>query len=233
MGATKYLATALICLTATATVSAATASADPIAPSAQPVAPITGTDHHIDYTVALSDDQHSAVTTLQGGRFGLTDSGDAVAVTTDSGELVSTVPLTSNINGTPAHFSAAIDRGSQRLILTPVAESDAPLRDVDAQQNFLAAVQANWPTIATDATIGAAIGFVAGFPLGLFVVDFITAPLLAVVGGVIGVFVGLQQAGGQPAIDAGLSYADSVIPGASAAIRPLVDTVAGPARPAP
>ncbi|MFE2996830.1 hypothetical protein ACFXG4_17645 [Nocardia sp. NPDC059246] len=105
--------------------------------------------------------------------------------------------------------------------MRPVAETETPLRDIDAQQRFFDVLQANMPSVAAGAAIGAAIGFVAGFPLGLFVVDFITAPLLAVVGGLVGGFIGLQQSGGAPAVDAAFSFADSLLPGASDAIRPL------------
>lgn len=219
MGITKYIAPALLCLTATTV--AGTATAEPVAAPAQPALQIKGTDHSVGYDVALSDDHRAAVSTLQAGRFLATWDGDAVVVTDDSGVLVGTVPLKYDIAGKTAEFTPKIDQDNRRLTLTPVAEMDTPATPVDAQQHFFDVVNANMPAVTTGAAIGAAIGFVAGFPLGLFVLDFITAPLLAVVGGVVGGAIGLQMSGGQQATEAALTYVDSLMPGTSNVLRPI------------
>ncbi|GAB2541955.1 hypothetical protein [Nocardia heshunensis] len=223
MRVTKYLAPALLCLTATAVSGTAfpgTAAADPAPAPAQPALQINGTDHNIGYNVALSNDERSAVSTLQAGHFLATWDGEAVIVTDDNGVLVSTIPLKYDIAGKTAEFTPVIDQDNHRLTLTPVAESATPLHDVDAQQRLFDVVQAHMPAVATGAAIGATIGFIAGFPLGLFVVDFITAPLLAVVGGVIGGVVGLAVDGGQEASDATTDYLNSLAPGTGDAFRP-------------
>ncbi|MEC3951614.1 hypothetical protein VMT65_01085 [Nocardia sp. CDC153] len=226
MRTTKYLAPALLCLTSIAV--AGTAAAEPVQTPPQPALQIKGTDHNIGYDVALSNDHRSAVSTLQAGHFLATWDGEAVIVTDDNGTLVSTVPLKYDIDGKTAEFTPVIDQDNRRLTLTPVAEVDTPVRDVDAQQHFFDVVQANMPAVATGAAIGATIGFIAGFPLGLFVIDFITAPLLAVVGGVVGGVIGLQMSGGQQASDAALAYVDTLAPGASNVFRPLLAAVPAP-----
>ncbi|MVU83985.1 hypothetical protein GPX89_43005 [Nocardia sp. ET3-3] len=227
MRTTKYLAPALLCLTTLTVAGTATAEPadNPAQPAmqapAQPALQIKGTDHAIGYDVALSADHRSAVSTLQAGHFLATWDGDAVIVTNDDGVLVSTVPLKYDIGGKTAEFTPVIDQDNRRLTLTPVAESDTQLRDVDPQQHFFDVVQAHLPAVATGAAIGATIGFIAGFPLGLFVVDFITAPLLAVVGGVVGGAIGLTMDGGQEASDAALNYLDSLAPGTATVFRPV------------
>ncbi|WP_157184759.1 hypothetical protein [Nocardia niigatensis] len=223
---TKYIAPALLCLTVTTV--AGTATAEPAQAPAQPALQIKGTDHNIGYDVALTADHRSAVSTLQAGHFLATWDGDAVIVTNDDGVLVSTVPLKYDIDGRTAEFTPVIDQDNRRLTLTPIAESDTPVREVDAQQHFFDVVQANLPAVATGAAIGATIGFIAGFPLGLFVLDFITAPLLAVVGGVVGGAIGLQQSGGRQATDAALSYVDTLAPGTANLFRPAFAALSAP-----
>ncbi|MFE3261232.1 hypothetical protein ACFXPS_37665 [Nocardia sp. NPDC059091] len=229
MGITKYIAPALLCLTATTV--AGTATAEPAQAPEQPALQIKGTDHNIGYDVALTADHRAAVSTLQAGHFLATWDGDAVIVTNDDGVLVSTVPLKYDIDGRTAEFTPTIDQDNRRLTLTPIAESDTPVREVDAQQHFFDVVQANLPAVATGAAIGATIGFIAGFPVGLFVLDFITAPLLAVVGGVVGGAIGLQMSGGQQATDAALSYVDTLAPGTGNLFRPVFAAL--PAAPQP
>lgn len=226
MGITKYVAPALLCLTATTV--AGTATAAPEQAPAQPALQIKGTDHSIGYDVALSSDHRSAVSTLQAGQFLATWDGEAVIVTDDKGALVSTVPLKYDIDGKTAEFTPVIDQSNRRLTLTPVAASDTELRGVDAQQHFFDVVQANMPAVATGAAIGATIGFIAGFPLGLFVLDFITAPLLAVIGGVVGGAIGLQMSGGHEASEAALAYVDTLAPGASNIFRPAFAAIPTP-----
>ncbi|MFD6356646.1 hypothetical protein [Nocardia tengchongensis] len=205
----KYVVPTLIALIMSSAASAIPANADPVDP---PRPHILGADHDVKFDATVSDDLRAAITTLQDGQFEINADATAVAVNSDDGVQIATVPLTYGINGKTAEFTATVDKGGRRLTLRPIGEADAPLRDIDAQQRFFDLVQANLPVVATGAAIGATIGFVAGFPLGLFVLDFITAPLLAVVGGVIGAAIGLQQSAGQPAIDAALSANDNVMP---------------------
>ncbi|WP_327142377.1 hypothetical protein [Nocardia sp. NBC_01327] len=219
MGMTRATAPVLLCLTAAVTVSAAATAEPAPAPAATPLT-VQGTDHGIGYQVALSDDHRSTIGTLQTGQFLTTWDGEAVIATDDSGRVIATVPLKYDIAGKTLALTPAIDTDNRRLTLTPVAESAAPLRDIDAQQRFFDVVQANMPAVATGAAIGGAIGFLLGFPAGLFVLDFITAPIGLVVGALIGGALGLQQSGGQPAIDAALTYANSVVPGIAPAADP-------------
>lgn len=227
MGITKTIAPVLLCLTATIT-TAATAVAEPApAPAAAPLT-VQGTDHGIAYEVALSDDHRATVSTLQAGRFLATWDGEAVIATDDAGRVLATVPLKYDIAGKSMEVAPVIDSDNRRLTLTPVAESAEPLRSVDAQQRFFDVVQANLPTVLTGAAIGGAIGFLLGFPAGLFIVDFITAPIGLVVGSIVGGAIGLQQAGGKEAVDAALTYADTLVPGASQSIRPAFEALPAP-----
>lgn len=221
MGITKILAPVLLCATVVA--AAGNAVADPApapAPEPQPALQVKGTDHNVAYQVALSDDKRSAVSTLQTGRFIASWDGDAVVVTDDNGILVGTVPLKYDIGGKTLEVTPKIEDDNRKLTLTPVAESATPLRDIDAQQQFFDVVQANMPAVATGAVIGGAIGFILGFPAGLFVLDFITAPLMGIAGALIGGAIGLQASGGQPAIEAALQYANTIVPNASQALAP-------------
>ncbi|NNH75008.1 hypothetical protein HLB23_35035 [Nocardia uniformis] len=222
---TKTIAPVLFCLTATVT-TGATATADP-APAA-PALQVTGNDHGIPYQVALSDDNRATVSTIAAGQFLATWDGEAVIVTDDNGALAATVPLQYDIAGKSLALTPAITDGGRRLTLTPVAQSPTPLRDINAQQHFFDVVQANLPAVATGAAIGAGIGFLIGFPAGLFIFDIITIPITTVVGALIGGAIGLQQGGGQPAVEAALSYAESVVPGASDTIRPAFDALPEP-----
>ncbi|MEV6767729.1 hypothetical protein AB0N05_03755 [Nocardia sp. NPDC051030] len=225
MGISKTIAPLLLCLTAVAT--AGTAAADPAAP-AQPALQVRGTDHNVGYQVALTDDKRATVTNLQAGRFLATWDGEAIVVTADSGISIATVPLKYDIAGKTLELTPKIENDHRTLTLTPVAESPAALRDIDAQQRFFDVVQANMDGVLTGAAIGGGIGFLLGFPAGLFVVDFITVPITTVIGGLIGGAIGLQQSGGQAAVDAALAYADSLVPGASQAGRPLFDALPAP-----
>ncbi|WP_067700028.1 hypothetical protein [Nocardia jejuensis] len=229
MRITKTIAPALLCLAATtiaATVTAGPATADDAA--AQPGLRVQGTDHNIGYEVAVTQDNRATVSTLNAGRFLATWDGQAVIVTDDAGISVATVPLKYDVAGKTLELTPKIEDGNRRLTLTPVAESPVALRDINAQQHFFDVVQANLPAVATGAAIGGAIGFLLGFPAGLFILDFITIPITTVVGALIGGAIGLQQAGGQPAVEAALAYADSLVPGAAQAARPLFDALPAP-----
>lgn len=225
MGMTKTIAPTLFCLTATL-IAGVPAIAEP-APAAPPLQ-IQGTDHGVAYQAALTEDKRATVSTLQAGRFLATWDGQAVIATDDSGLELATVPLKYDIAGKVLELTPVIDNGGRRLTLTPVAESPTPLRDINAQQQFFEVVQANLPGIAGGAAIGAALGFLIGFPAGLFVFDIFTVPITTVVGAIVGAVVGYQQAGGRPAVEAALSYAESLVPGAAQAARPLFDALPAP-----
>ncbi|MFC9996264.1 hypothetical protein [Nocardia sp. NPDC127526] len=224
MGFTKTIAPALLCVMAAITTGTATAAPAP----EQPALKVEGTDHAIAYQVALTEDKRAAVSTLQAGRFLATWDGEAVLVTDDAGLEVATLPLKYEVAGKTLDLAPAIEDGGRRLTLTPANQSETPLRDINAQQQFFDVVQANLPGVLTGAAIGGAIGFVLGFPAGLFVLDFITIPITTTVGAIIGAFVGLQQSGGQPAVDAALTYAESLVPGAANAIRPAFEALPEP-----
>ncbi|WP_306363000.1 hypothetical protein [Nocardia sp. CC227C] len=203
---------------------ATTATAGP----AQPALRVQGSEDGIDYAVELSPDNRAVVATIASGRFLPTWDGEAVIVTDDDGLLAATVPLRHDIVGHTLELTPGITDGSRRLTLTPVAQSPVPLRDINAQQHFFDVVQANLPAVATGAAIGGAIGFLIGFPAGLFILDFITIPITTVVGALIGGAVGLQQGGGDPAVEAALAYAESLVPGAAETIRPAFDALPEP-----
>ncbi|MFB7722069.1 hypothetical protein [Nocardia sp. NPDC056100] len=227
MGITKTIAPVLLSLTAAVALSA-TATAIPATEDSQNDLRLHGVDHGVAYQSRVSDDYRSTVTGLLSGRFLNTWDGEAVIATDDSGRVIGTIPLKYDIAGKKIEFTSAIDADHRNLTLTPVAQTPTPLRDISAQQRFFDVVQANQQGILTGAGIGAAIGFLLGFPAGLFVFDIITAPVGAVIGGIIGAAIGLQQSGGQPAIDAALGYANSLVPGASDALAPAFEALPAP-----
>ncbi|WP_280355139.1 hypothetical protein [Nocardia otitidiscaviarum] len=214
----------LLCAITTLTATATTATAGP----AEPALRVQGRENGIDYAVELAADNRAAVATIASGRFLPTWDGEAVIVTDDDGILTATVPLTYDIVGKTLELTPSITDDGRRLTLTPVAQSPVPLRDINAQQHFFDVVQANLPAVATGAAIGGAIGFLIGFPAGLFILDFITIPITTVVGALIGGAIGLQQSGGDPAVEAALTYAESLVPGASETIRPAFDALPEP-----
>ncbi|MFE6860509.1 hypothetical protein [Nocardia sp. NPDC057668] len=222
---TRIIAPTLFCLTATV-VASTPAVADPA--GAAPAVQVSGTDHGVDYRVELSADKRAAVSTVAAGRFLATWDGQAIVATDADGLELATVPLTYEISGKNLEFAPVIDEDGRRLTLTPKAASPVALRDVNAQQHFFDVVQAHLPAVATGAAIGGAIGFLIGFPAGLFVFDIITVPILTVVGALLGGAIGLQQAGGQPAVDAALAYANSLVPGASQALAPAFEALPPP-----
>ncbi|WP_330184733.1 hypothetical protein OHB26_14765 [Nocardia sp. NBC_01503] len=233
---TKTIAPVLLSLTATVALTAsgaltATATAEPAPAPANSTLQLQGTDHGVGYQVALTDDHRATVSTLQAGRFLATWDGEAIIATDDEGRVLATVPLKYDIAGKSVEFAPAIDTDNKRLTLTPVTQSPTPLRDIDAQQRFFDVVQANMPTVLTGAAIGGAIGFLLGFPAGLFVFDIVTAPIGLVVGSIVGAAIGLQQGGGQEAVNAALTYADTLVPGASQAIRPAFEALPAPQQP--
>ncbi|QLY32348.1 hypothetical protein H0264_08875 [Nocardia huaxiensis] len=228
MGMTKTIAPVLFCLAAATTIAATTATAEPAPVGQQSPLRIDGTDHGVGFVAALSEDYRAAVGTLQAGRFLATFDGQAVLVTDDSGLEIATVPLKYDVAGKTLEITPSITDSGRRLTLTPVAESPVALRDINAQQRFFDVVQANLPAVAGGAAIGAALGFLIGFPAGLFIFDFITIPITTVVGAIVGGAIGLQQSGGDEAVEAALAYAESMVPGASDAIRPAFDALPQP-----
>ncbi|UFS93945.1 hypothetical protein [Nocardia huaxiensis] len=218
MGTTKTIAPVLLCLAAATTIAATPAAAAPAPTESTPQSSlrITGTDHGIGFQSAVTDDYRSTVSTLQTGRFLATWDGRAVLVTDDAGLEITTVPLQYDVAGKSLQLTPEIGDGGRRLTLTPIGESPAPLRDINAQQRFFDAAAATVPGILGGAALGAVLGFLIGFPAGLFVFDIFTVPITTVLGTIIGGIVGFNMSGGQAAIDAALAYADSLsTPGTS------------------
>ncbi|MFC4125936.1 hypothetical protein [Nocardia rhizosphaerae] len=172
----------------------------------RPEIQLRGVDEEIGYQIALTEDRHSVVTTLDAGRFQLTNDEQVVAITDASGAVIAALPMLVRVGEHTVPLTPVIDAEGARLTLAPDAAADAPLRDISAQERFFAEAQRLQPEIIQGAAIGAAIGFVLGFPLGLFVLDFITVPVATVAGAAIGALAGYAMAGGQPAIDTAIAY---------------------------
>lgn len=167
---------------------------------------LTGIDKDVNYQVGLAEDRRAVVTTLDAGRFQLVHDAKVVAITDASGAVIAALPMVVRVGEHSVPLTPAIDAEGTRLTLTPVGGTDAPLRDISAQERFFAETQRLQPEIIQGAAIGAAIGFVLGFPLGLFILDFITVPVATVAGAAIGALAGYAMAGGQPAIDTAIAY---------------------------
>ncbi|MCA2205793.1 hypothetical protein [Nocardia rosealba] len=167
---------------------------------------LRGVDNGVNYEVSATDDRRAVVTSIDTGRFQLVHDAKVVAITDDSGAVVAALPMVVRVGEHAVPLTPSIDAEGSRLTLTPVGESETPVRDISAQERFFAETQRLQPEIIQGAAIGAAIGFVLGFPLGLFVLDFITVPVATVAGAAIGALAGYAMAGGQPAIDTAIAY---------------------------
>ncbi|MBF6302522.1 hypothetical protein IU459_34025 [Nocardia amamiensis] len=198
-----FTATTLIALAATA-ITTTVAHAQP-APDDAPLG-LNGSFHQVAYQVAATDDRRAAVATLQDGTFELTHDDRVVTVADRDGKIVAALPMALRIGEQRVALRPVVEDAGHRLTLAPTGLTDAPLRDVSAQERFYAEAEKAMPSILAGAGIGAAIGFVLGFPLGLFVLDFITVPAAAVAGAAIGAMAGFVVGGGQPAVDAALEY---------------------------
>ncbi|MEV0249118.1 hypothetical protein AB0H76_21120 [Nocardia sp. NPDC050712] len=167
---------------------------------------LRGSFKDVAYQVAVAQDHKSTITTLQHGRFALVADNKVVTVADDAGNVIAALPMTIDIEGRKIDLRPVIEEAGTRLSLAPSVPADAPVRDISSQERFFADIERYQPQILEGAAIGAAIGFLAGFPLGLFVFDVVTVPITTVVGGVIGAFAALHQAGGQESIDAAVAY---------------------------
>ncbi|MEU1549016.1 hypothetical protein [Nocardia sp. NPDC005745] len=203
MRTSRFTATTLVALAATALTTSA-AHAQP-APTDAPL-DLRGSFHQVAYEVAATSDRRAAVATIQGGTFESTHDGRVVTVSDRDGNVVAALPMTLRIGDQRVVLDPVLEDAGHRLTVAPVAMTDAPLRDIGAQERFYAEAEKAMPTILAGAGIGAAIGFIVGFPLGLFVIDFITVPAAAVAGAAIGAMAGFVIGGGQPAVDAALEY---------------------------
>ncbi|WP_336084278.1 hypothetical protein [Nocardia sp. SSK8] len=172
----------------------------------QPGITLRGADKDVDYQVGVSEDRRAVVTTLDAGRFDLAHDGKVVTITDAAGTVLAALPMAVRLGAHTTTLTPAIDATGTELTLTPIGESDTPVRDISAQERFFAETQRLQPEIIQGAAIGAAIGFVLGFPLGLFVLDFITVPVATVAGAAIGAMAGYAMAGGQPAVDTAIAY---------------------------
>ncbi|MEU8896566.1 hypothetical protein [Nocardia sp. NPDC048505] len=203
MRISRIAATALLAVAATG-LAGGVVAAEP----AQADVPLDlrGSFQEVGYQVAVAGDRKSTVTTLERGRFALVADNKVVTVADDAGHILAAFPLTIDVEGHKIDLRPLIDEAGTRLSLAPDGLSEAPVRDVAAQERFFADIERYQPQVLQGAAIGAAIGFLVGFPLGLFIFDVITVPIATVVGAVIGAFVGLHQGGGQPSVDAAVAY---------------------------
>lgn len=167
---------------------------------------LRGIDQDLAYEVSATEDRRSVVTILETGRFDLVHDGQVVTVADRDGTVIAALPMLVRAGDHAVPLAPEISADGTRLTLTPIGESETPLRDISAQERFFAETQRLQPQIIEGAVIGAAIGFVLGFPLGLFVLDFITVPVATVAGAAIGALAGYALAGGQPAIDTAIAY---------------------------
>ncbi|MGW0245680.1 hypothetical protein ACWDYH_03470 [Nocardia goodfellowii] len=205
-------ATALLAVAATGLASGAVRAEPVPAPPAQvsPAedAPLDLRGHYegVGYQVAVAQDRKSTVTTLRNGRFEFAADNKVVTVTDNAGRIITALPMTIDVEGHKVDLRPVVEEAGTRLSLAPDNLSEAPVREVGAQERFFADIERYQPQIMTGAAIGAAIGFLVGFPLGLFVFDVITVPITTVVGAAIGAFAGLHQGGGQESVDAAIAY---------------------------
>ncbi|MFI1920412.1 hypothetical protein [Nocardia sp. NPDC020380] len=183
---TKFVATAFVAAAATG-IAAGTGYAAPVdaAPAVQSAAPtVQGTDHGVDYTVAVND-ANGFVTQVTGGQFSLDATGKTVLLKNQAGDVVTQVPLNGALAGKQYGLTAAIDNDGSKLTLTSVSAPLASAQDIDSQGWFFSELQ--------HAALGAVIGGIIGF-------------FFLGIGAPIGALIGLLIAGGQPLIDSGSAY---------------------------
>lgn len=195
---TNIVGTSLIAIAATS-IAYGTAYAEPAAPAPAPSQVQTqqsqavhGTDQGVGYTTELADMGNKIVTTVTGGKFALASDKSAVTLTNDQGAVVMSYPLSAKgPNGTTV--AAAVSEDGTSLTLTPKGQPISSVKNISGQDWFFSELQ--------HASLGAAVGAVIGFLVGLLFIGIGSIP-----GAVLGGVIGLLVAGGQPLIDSAFAY---------------------------
>ena len=144
-----------------------------------------GIDQGLSYNVDLDAGNNGVSTTLDTGRFVLSDDGKAVSVFDPAGAEIANLPMAYQVAGNKYLLQPQIDPAGRNLTLTPLgAPGLDPAQQVQAQRQFVDAA-ADLQRHQYNAGVGALIGLGVGILLGL---PF--AVVGAIPGGVIGAGIG-------------------------------------------
>ncbi|MFI6364463.1 hypothetical protein ACIBG0_17120 [Nocardia sp. NPDC050630] len=161
----------------------------------------SGVEQGIGYhTVAseISDGHRDRVLTTEvdSGKFELADNGTKVLLKSDSGDVVSEVPLTYELSGTKVAVDQTISENGRTLALTPklTAKNIGEMQPVNSMARLTDEINKN----IVGVVLGGVLGLIIGAIVGVFFFSLITGPIGAVIGAIAGGYI----MGGQSFMDA-------------------------------
>ncbi|MBO0853377.1 MAG: hypothetical protein J2P18_06370 [Nocardia sp.] len=164
---------------------AAAPGTTPSVTSPAQAAPVTrsGTDRGVAYQAVLSDFSRVLTTSVQKGHFELNHDATAVALKSDAGENLTTVPLAYQLSGQTVHVAQHISEDGHKLVLEPQNGKEiGQMQPVGSMTRLTNEINKNIVGIVAGGVIGGIIGAILGF--GFF--SIITGPIGLVVGAAAG-----------------------------------------------
>ncbi|MFC4127330.1 hypothetical protein [Nocardia rhizosphaerae] len=186
---------------ATVWITAGTAAAEPTTPAPETTA--TGIDQSVRYEATLGEFSRVLTTTVTGGTFTTTADNTEVTLTSDSGAVVTRIPLAYEISGTTLRVTQTISDDGHHLVLTPeastaeideIASEIGELQTISPMSQLTNEINRNVVGVVVGGVLGGLIGTVLGFGF----LSIITGPI----GLVLGAIAGGYAMGGQPFLDA-------------------------------
>ncbi|WP_327152053.1 hypothetical protein [Nocardia sp. NBC_01329] len=169
-------------------ITAATAHAEPAVPP-QPIAvpagsTTSGVEQGIDYQITVSPVHRTIATTVENGRFEITENG-AVVLETADGAVVTEVPQRYTVDGRAIAIAQNIGADGHTLTLTPtpMAEGNAQLTDISSYDRLAEQINKNLPGVVGGAIVGGMLGAC------LFLIWGISIPVGVLVGGTVGGYI--------------------------------------------
>ncbi|MEV0297948.1 hypothetical protein [Nocardia sp. NPDC050710] len=189
-----WAATTLLAIAAVG-ISAGTVNAKPTTESAREVS-ASGIEQGIQYRTVLSDRPGISTTAVDRGRFELTDDNTKIVLRSDSGEVVTELPLTFEVSGSRVSVAQEIADNGRKLTLTPkvTAENIGEMQPISSMARLISELNKNVVGVVGGAVLGGLLGAIIG--LGFF--SIITGPIGLVVGAIAGGYI----TGGQSFLDA-------------------------------
>jgi hypothetical protein len=192
-----FAATSILAV-ATVGITAGTVNASP--PAAPPAAAkeitTSGTDRGVTYHAVLSDFSRVLTTVVEHGRFVVNKDATAVALESDNGTDLVTVPLTYRMAGSTVHVAQHISDDGHKVVLEPKATATeiGEMQPINSMARLTNEINQNVVGLVAGGVLGGLIGAVLG--MGFF--SIITGPI----GMVVGAIAGGYAMGGQPFLDA-------------------------------
>ena len=159
----------------------------------------TGVEQGIGYRTVITDTPDAArvlTTAVDNGKFELVDNGTKVSLKSNTGEVVTEIPLTYEVSGTQVAVDQAITDNGRSLALTPklTAKNIGEMQPVSSMARLNAELEKN----VVGLVVGGILGGIIGAVVGMFFFSIITGPIGAVIGAIAGGYI----MGGQPFMDA-------------------------------